>query len=127
MSKPRGSKKSLITFSCAGHRWMYVWARWSASISSAVVTMGMSFGSVGGAGAGVACHPIYPPRDLFVPDICPPATRKRLVSWRTKHRFAQVTDQSDRQEERLVLAKRHEETKTAQERLHARSCPGDPR
>jgi len=45
-----------------------------------------------------------PPRDLFVPDICPPGTRKRLFSWRTKHRFAQVTDQSDRQEERLVLA-----------------------
>jgi hypothetical protein len=66
--------------------------------------MGMSFGSVGCAGAGVACHPIYPPRHLFVPDICPPGTRKLLFSRRTKHRFAQVTDQSDRQEQRLVLA-----------------------
>ncbi len=57
----------------------------------------MSFGSVGGAGAAVACQPIYPPRHLFVPD-------------------AQVTDQGDRQEERLVLAKRREQAKTARER-----------
>jgi hypothetical protein len=74
--------------------------------------MGMSFGSVGGAGAAVACQPIYPPRDLFVSDVGPPGTRKLLFSWRRKHRFAQVTDQGDRELERFIVAIR-----TSQEKL----------
>jgi hypothetical protein len=63
-----------------------------------VVTIGMSFGSFGGAGAGVACQP---PGDLFVSDVGPPSAWKVLWRCRAGHRSAQVTDQRHCEPERF--------------------------
>jgi hypothetical protein len=79
--------------------------------------MGISFGSVGAAGSGVGCHPIYPPGHLFMSDVGPPGAWKVLFRGRAGHRSAQVTEQRHRESERFIVAIRTSQQKLSRSDL----------
>src|SRR5437773_1809862 len=94
---PSGMSQSRMAFSWAGKPLVYVWANSTASASSAVVTMGISFGTVGEAFRGVACQ-LASNQSSWVPSgFSSEPLRSILVLWSLFIRdlAAQIADQRD--------------------------------